>query len=95
MESAGFVGSSTGNFTIDYLLSLLCVLSTECQIYILNVENVLRDAQDEVISLPAVTLILTLIIVPINATSIETTIEPSKEEKSLKTVACVRRLKCH
>ena len=42
MESAGFDGSLTGNFTIDYLLSILCISSTECQIYIFYVENVLR-----------------------------------------------------
>ena len=31
LESAGFGGSSTGNFTIEFILSLLCVSSSEFQ----------------------------------------------------------------
>ena len=48
MESASFYVRSTGNFTIDYLLSLLCILSIECQIYIYYVENVLRATKTRV-----------------------------------------------
>ena len=50
MESAGFYVSSSGNFTIDYLLSLLCILSIECQIYIFYVENLLRATKTRVFS---------------------------------------------
>ena len=54
LESDGFDGGLTGNFTIDYLLSILFVLSTECQIYIFYIKKLLRATQTRVISHSAV-----------------------------------------